>query len=111
MTHPAYTASDRANWTLIPPHMIGGLRRYIENGIKPGSFLCAVLRNDLCEAVLRADDVNRRALWQFVAFLYDYAPIPAWGSPEKFDAWIKQRGLGWTEVYDDGPMRIVSLDG
>jgi large subunit ribosomal protein L9 len=36
--------------------MIGGLRRYIENGIGPGDFLWAVLTNDLRGAIERADE-------------------------------------------------------
>jgi hypothetical protein len=90
---PSYTASGCADWSLIPPHMIGGLRRFIENGIGPGSFLTAVLCNDLRGACERADDENRDRLFQYVQFLYSYAPSECWGSPAKFDAWCKQGGL------------------
>ncbi len=39
-----------------------------------GSFLQAVVKNDLSEAVHTADDVNRRHLWIYPAFLYNVAP-------------------------------------
>ena len=48
-----------ADWSLIPDYMRGGLRRYLAHGIEPGSFLSAVLRNDLIDACGRADDTNR----------------------------------------------------
>lgn len=89
---PSYTPS-KADWSLIPSHMVGGLRRYIENGIGPGSFLTAVLCNDLREACGRADDINRACLFRYVQFLYMYAPSECWGTPAKFDAWCARGGL------------------
>jgi hypothetical protein len=39
-----------------------------------GDFLQAIINNDLTEAVHRADELNRTALWLYVAFLYNVAP-------------------------------------
>lgn len=39
-----------------------------------GSFLTAVKDNNLSNAVMYADDVNKTALWIYVAFLYNVAP-------------------------------------
>ena len=94
---PQYTET-KPDWSLIPGYMVGGLRRYIENGIEPGSFLTAVICNDLKEACGRADDTNRYRLFQYVEFFYNYAPSDCWGSPEKYAAWINQGGLGLSEV-------------
>lgn len=41
---------------------------------KLGDFLNAFINNDLWEACMRADDVNRRSLWIYVQFLYNVAP-------------------------------------
>lgn len=90
---PSYTPGRPADWSLIPDYMIGGLRRYIENGILPGSFLSALLSNDLRSTFERADDENRRCIENYVRFLYNYAPSECWGSPAKFNAWCKQGGL------------------
>lgn len=95
---PSYTAGPRADWSLIPEHMIGGLRRYIENGIEPGSFLEAVLCNDLKGAVGRADQTNKHRLHDYIMFLYNFAPSSCWGSPEKYTAWVEQCGLNWSDV-------------
>lgn len=76
-------AADR----LIPDYMHGGLRRWIEQGIVPGQFLCAVLQNDLEEAVGRADGTNINLLPKYVAFLFNYAPRGCWGSKENFEDW------------------------
>ena len=90
---PTYTASGHANWSFIPERMIGGIRRYIENGIEPGGFLSAVLCNDLLEACGRADDENRTLIFQYVQFFYCCAPSECWGSPAKFNAWCAHGGL------------------
>lgn len=98
MTLPSYTVGGKSDWALIPDYMIGGLRRYIENGIAPGHFLTAVLCNDLRGAIERGDDTNTAVLPNYIRFLYNYAPSECWGSPEKFKAWIAIGGLGWAEV-------------
>ena len=92
-TLPSYTPGRAADWSLIPEYMIGGLRRYIENGIGPGSFLTALLSNDLRRTFECADDENRTCIENYVRFLYSYAPSECWGSADKFDVWCRQGGL------------------
>ena len=72
----------------IPERMMGGIQRYIEQGIPPGSFLTAVICNDLKEAVGRADGENLRQLPAYVSYFYNDAPSACWGSPEKYEAWL-----------------------
>lgn len=79
---------ERAN-ELIPEHMHGALKRYIDDGILPGGFLSAVLQNNLKEAVGRADHLNMDKLPDYIRFLYNFAPSPCWGSEEKVSAWIE----------------------
>jgi len=88
MTYP-----KSANWDLVPQHMRDGLKLYFDRGIPPGSFMTAVLNNDLKESFGRADEVNRDNLFEIVSFLFCDAPIICWGSPEAVRAWIKSGGL------------------
>lgn len=81
------------DYSLIPEHMRDGMRRYIENGIKPGSFQVAVLSNDLMEAFKRADDVNATAMQNYARFLYNHAPCGCFGSPAHVTDWIANGGL------------------
>ena len=73
----------------IPSYMQGGLLRYIVNHIEPGSFLSAVLCNNLKEAVACADEVNRNILCNYVFFLYNYAPSQCWGSAHRVEKWLE----------------------
>jgi len=45
-------------------------------GIRPcvGDFLTAFIKNDLWKACMLADNVNRKALWVYVQFMYNVAP-------------------------------------
>ena len=86
------TPLEGANWSLIPEHMHDAVRGYILEGWRPGDFLRAVLSNNLKEAVGRADEENQRALVGWVRFLYNYAPGPCWGTPERVDEWMAQGG-------------------
>ena len=81
------------NGYYVPPRMMGGLRRYIEHGVPAGSFLMAVVENDLKNAVGRADEENLTNLPAYVYFLYNEAPGGCWGSQEKVERWIGQGGL------------------
>lgn len=83
---------------MLPPHMADAMKLYIENGIPPGSFLSAVLSNDLMGALGRADDVNRSALHRYGTFLYSYAPPACFGSPDLFLAWVERGGLAGQEA-------------
>lgn len=71
-----------------PEKFRGSLQRYIEQGIPPGGFLSAVICNDLKDACGRADHESRFMLFDLVSWLYNYAPSPCWGSPEKFKAYL-----------------------
>ena len=75
----------------IRPDMMGAIRRYIDHGIPPGSFLTAVIENNLSEAVGRADNENLENLPAFLAYFYNEAPSPCWGSPAKRQAWVAER--------------------
>lgn len=77
---------------LIPEYMRDGMTRYIKRGIPPGSFLTAVLSNDLIGALRKADDTNINALPAYGRFLYNYAPAGCYGSPDAVDRWIQKGG-------------------
>jgi hypothetical protein len=68
-----------------------GMKLYIEEGILPGDFLQAVLRNDLKDAVGRADFWNLRMLPQTVNWLRDCAPGDCHGSRAKVEQWCAVR--------------------
>ena len=92
MTDTEYMAERiDAGIHLIPGHMAGAVKRYILQGIPPGSFLTAVLCNDLREAFARADDENAAAMHGWVKFFYNYAPTGCWGSPENYSAWTRSK--------------------
>lgn len=78
------------NYDLLPEHMRGSMKRYLEQRIEPGSFLTAVLENNLSESFARADHINRERLFDIVGFLYNEAPRTSWGSPNKVTDWINQ---------------------
>lgn len=76
---------------LVPYHLHEGLIRYFEDGIVPGSFMTAVLTNDLRNAVQRADHISIPHLQWIVNWLVWYAPSGAWGSITKVQQWAEQR--------------------
>ena len=77
----------------VPAHLIDGALLYIGSGHAPGSFLTAVLRNDLWESVARADGRSREGLVELVLFLYNSAPAPCWGTAERVTSWTADGGL------------------
>ena len=75
----------------IPDRMQGGLERYIQNRMSPGSFLRSILENDLRGACSCADSENRTILFNYVNYLYNEAPRQCWGSFERVSAWLAGR--------------------
>ena len=84
----------------IPERMMGGISRYIEQGIPPGDFLTAIITNDLREAVGRADDENLRNIPAYVSYFYNEAPRQCWGSQAKMDAWLEAKQSTKATAYD-----------
>lgn len=83
---------ELVRYDLVPvDYMADGLAMYLEVGIAPGSFMTAVLCNDLKGAVARADDTNRRFIYEWVYWLYNYAPTGSWGGPDEFQNWQHRR--------------------
>lgn len=74
----------------IRDDLYGALERYLNLGIMPGSFLTAVLTNDLKEAFGRADRDNEANLKNIVGYIYNNIPSSAWGNQEKVTAWLEQ---------------------
>lgn len=72
---------------LIPEHMHGAVERYLEKGIPGGSFLTAVLANDLMGAFGRADLTNQQCMKGWAEFVYNYLPASSHGSYEIVEQW------------------------
>lgn len=81
------------NYSLIPEHMREGVRGYLEEGWYPGSFLNAVLCNDLKEAAATADEINKHYLFQWAQFLYNEIPMNAQGSQEIVNTYIMRKRM------------------
>lgn len=90
-------ATARPDWAekleMIPPHMRGGLVRYVVFGLLPGSFLVSLLEGNLFRAMQKADDTNRKAIENYATFLQNYAPAGCYGSPENVETWSSIGGL------------------
>lgn len=74
----------------VPARMRDPLILYLVWHEQPGSFLTAVLTNNLAEACFHADDENIKLLHVYAAFLYNHAPAASWGSPEAVEQWLSQ---------------------
>lgn len=75
----------------VPPHLTDGIVRYLRDGVAPGGFLMAALRNDLVSAVSRADAESLAGLRHLVSFIFNDMPSDAWGSPEAVNDWLAER--------------------
>lgn len=74
---------------MIPRAIKASIDLYIDTGYPTGSFLYAVLTNDLFEACGRADMVNGHELHDICKYIYNCAPSSCHGTKEKVEAWMK----------------------
>jgi hypothetical protein len=75
----------------IPERIRQGLDRYYNDGVLPGSFLWAVLTNDLVSAVHRADPESYAALREIVLYVYNELPCECYGTQKKMLAWSDKK--------------------
>jgi len=73
---------------LVPQSIIDSIKRYLDHRISPGSFVQAVLSNDLVDACARADRDNLQVLVAITTYVYHEVPSLRWGSREIVNAWI-----------------------
>ena len=85
----------------VPDHDHESLIQYVLRGRPVGDFLQAVLENNLTESFGRADDTNRRCLFEICAWLYNWMPSNAWGSPAKYSAWITKGGTDGRRAHTE----------
>ena len=95
--------TDEAIQCGVPEHIISGIVDYIVNGCPPGDFLMMFLENNLMGASGCADSINIRHFLEISTFLYSYAPLTCWGSPEKVRAWMESRRSQETKA-EGGPL-------
>lgn len=77
----------------IPDHCRESLRAYVEHGRPVGSFLHAILANNLVGAFSYADDENAARIKDYAEWLWNEAPGDSWGSDETYRAWLERGGL------------------
>lgn len=81
---------------MIPDHTLKAINAWLMNGTHPellGSFLRALLTNDLRGAVLHADPENLDKLADIVRWVYAEVPGVAYGTTERLIEWHKRGGL------------------
>lgn len=84
----------------VPVSLRGGLVRFVLAGIRPRSFLSAVLANDLISAVTRADDeTSIEDLRAVTRWIYNDSPSQCHGSAGIVADWVakKAREFGVTK--------------
>ena len=74
-----------------PKRVIESLLRYQDEHCPTGGFLQAVLENNLFEAFMRADDVNREKLFEIVSWTYNNLRSDCYGSKEIVTKWLSKK--------------------
>ena len=76
----------------IQAHMAEGIKRYVHDGIPPGSFLQAIICNDLRGAIAQADELNLPNIPAYIDWFYNEAPAGCWGNGKNMERWIDMHG-------------------
>ena len=75
----------------LPDYMVEGMYNYLTYKIPPGSFMSAVLCNDLYAACQCADGTNRFRLFGYIDFLHNEAPTKSFGSYDAYKTWLESK--------------------
>ena len=83
----------KLNLSKIPEYMHEAIQEYVDHGRPIGSFLRAILCNNLVDAAAHADINNKLCLFEYASLLYNEIPGAAWGDKETVDRWVKAGGM------------------
>lgn len=72
----------------LPSTLRGGIQRYVDDRIRPGGFLDALLANDLKGTVMRADEQTRSELQDILFWCMENLPGPCWGGRKEVEKWL-----------------------
>ena len=72
----------------IKTETIESIGRYVDHKVPPGSFLTAVLANDLMESIGRADSINRTTIGEICMFIHNEIPGNCHGSYGIVEKWL-----------------------
>lgn len=75
---------------LMPETTKETIDNYVSKGWKPGSFVRAVLENNLKMSFGCADSMNTACLKDIVKYCYNEIPFECWGSPETVKNWLNK---------------------
>jgi hypothetical protein len=79
---------NNASWK-VPDHTYRAFVDYVDRQYEPGSFMMAVLTNDLYGAVCRADTVNKQHLPEIIKFVLNELPPGSYGSVANVRLWLR----------------------
>lgn len=95
------------NYYDVPEHTAEALENYFFYGYEPGSFVYAVLSNDLIGACTRCDHVNRDQIVQIVKWVIQRAPAGSWGNEQRVLNWIKDTDRRRSEFVEAWEKRAM----
>ncbi len=75
------------DYTTIPDWVRREIDEWAAIATWPGTFVEAVLRNDLADAFGKATEDEVRAMHSIVCYVYTHIPSAAWRTREKMVAW------------------------
>ena len=75
----------------MKPETKEAIDNYSRHGLRPGSFLYAVLTNCLFESFGRADPQNKADMGEIVRYILDNVPVGRFGTYVEVEKWIAQK--------------------
>lgn len=81
-------SNNEDNKYKIAPELLQSLLQYAKDKIPTGSFLRAVLENDLMQAMGRADLQNRHNIFYVTEYIFNELPYQCWGSKKTVATWL-----------------------
>jgi hypothetical protein len=96
----------------IPPPVLHAIQRYVATGAGTGHFVDAVMRNDLFDAVARADAESLAAFREIIWYVYNQLDDRCWGPKHvksaEVEAWREKQGTVGMEMAQEAKCASTS---
>lgn len=91
----------------VPEHTREALENYFFYGYLPGSFVTAVITNDLVRACNSCDHINREAIVDITKWVMHNAPNGSWGNHNNLQNWLHDADSCRTKFVEEWEKRAM----
>lgn len=101
---------DQPRYEKLPEHFREPVRLYVEQGVRPGDMITAILNNNLLDACCWIQPELLPQIKELVLWFHWEVPALSWGSPIRVWLWTEAGGANGIQDWPAYNERLKDLE-